>query len=402
MQSSPFRALGHYRVLPQIAGWKSLIVAFAARAPYAMIPLGVMTAVSATTGSVAEGGYATASVALSTSIAGPLIGKWADRRGQHLPLRILTPLNALALLGLSLAVANGFSGLPLYALGVLVGATSLPIGSFTRSRWISHTTVPHELNAALSYESMADELVFVLGPALVGIAASAAAPTAPLFLAFALIASAGLIFAYSSPRTHTKQSLAAPAGPGVLRVLWAVSPSIVVMTSIGMFFGATQAATTMRAEIAGAQGLAGLVYAAMGVGSAAMAIMTVAIPERISLPQRLLIGGLGMAIFIAVVGVMPNLGLTALALAIAGMFVGPSMVTAFTVSERLAPEGGVAIAMTSMQSSITIGVSIGSAVGGSIAQNFTDTPTFLAAAVTGIVLALVGLTLSSCQFLANR
>ena len=156
-------------MLPQIAGWKSLIVAFAARAPYAMIPLGVMTAVTASTGSVAQGGYATAAVALSTAIAGPLIGKWADRAGQDKPLRVLTPFNALAL---------------------------------TRSRWISQTNVPHELGAALSYESMADELVFVLGPALVGIAASAAFASAPLFLAFLLVASAGLTFALTAPRTH--------------------------------------------------------------------------------------------------------------------------------------------------------------------------------------------------------
>ena len=402
MQSSPFRALGNYRVLPQIAGWKSLIVAFAARAPYAMIPLGVMTAVTASTGSVAQGGYATASVALSTAIAGPLIGKWADRAGQDKPLRVLTPFNALALLGMFLAVVNGLEGLPLYAVGVLVGMTSLPIGSFTRSRWIVQTNVPHELSAALSYESMADELVFVLGPALVGIAASAAFASAPLFLAFLLVATAGLTFALTAPRTKRDQSQQTTKGPGVLQVLWAVAPSIITMTAIGTYFGATQAATTMRSEIAGAPTVAGLVYATMGVGSAIMAIMTVAVPERIGLPTRLVVGGAGMALMMALTGLVTPLGWTAVTLFLCGLFVGPSMVTAFTVTERLAPKGGVAIAMTSMQSSVTIGVSLGSGFGGSIAQNFGDSPAYFATAAAASVVALVGLALNLRNRKKNR
>lgn len=401
MQTSPFRALTHYRVLPQLAGWKSLVIAFAARAPYAMIPLGTMTAVISSTGSVALGGYATAAVALSTAIAGPLIGKWADRRGQDIPLRILTPINALALLGLFLAVTNGLQGIALYAICVAVGVTSLPIGSFTRSRWISQTSVPHELGAALSYESMADELVFVLGPALVGIAASAAAPSAPLLLAFLLVGSAGIAFALTAPRTRPERK-SIDKGPGVAKVLWAVAPSILAMTAIGTYFGATQAATTMRAELAGSTTLAGLIYATMGLGSAVMAIMTVAIPEQINLPMRLLVGGSGMVIAMATVALMPSLGFTALILVACGLFVGPSMVTAFTVTEKLAPAGGVAIAMTSMQSSVTIGVSLGSAVAGSIAQKFGDDPAYFFTAGVASVVAFVGLGLLVRRGQKNR
>lgn len=394
MQTSPFRALTHYRVLPQIAGWKALIIAFAARAPYAMIPLGTMTAVTASTGSVAEGGFATGAVALSTAIAGPMIGKWADSSGQNYPLKILTPMNALAILGLFGAVYWGLSGIALYAVCVGVGVTSLPIGSFTRSRWIAHTSIPRELAAALSYESTADELVFVLGPALVGIAASAAEPSAPLALAFCLTASAGLLFAYSSPRTPLPSpAQSATDKPRVLAVVRAVIPSILVMTSIGTFFGATQAATTIRSELFGSPTAAGLVYAAMGLGSAVMAILTVAIPATITLPMRLAIGGSGMTVMMLLASVMPTLWLTAIVLTACGLFVGPSMVTAFSLTEILAPKRGIAIAMTSMQSSVTIGVSLGSAVDGAIAQSYGDFPAYLFAAAVAVVVGVVGLVL---------
>ncbi|MDO5719114.1 MAG: MFS transporter [Actinomycetaceae bacterium] len=394
MQTSPFRALTHYRVLPQIAGWKALVVAFAARAPYAMIPLGTMTSVTASTGSVAEGGLATATVALSTAIAGPLIGKWADSSGQNYPLKTLTPINALAVLALFGAVYWGFSGIALYAVCVGVGVTSMPIGSFTRSRWISQTSMPRELAAALSYESTADELVFVLGPALVGIAASAAEPSAPLVLAFSLIASAGMLFAYGSPRLRAPSSAPATTDkPGVLSVVRSVIPSVIVMAAIGTFFGATQAATTMRSELLGSPTSAGLVYAAMGLGSAVMAILTVAIPQTITLPVRLVVSGTGMTLIMLLATAMPSLWLTAIALTACGLFVGPSMVTAFSLTEILAPKRGIAIAMTSMQSSVTVGVSLGSALNGAIAESYGDVPAYLFASAVAVVVAAVGLGL---------
>ena len=53
VQSSPLSALAQYKILPQISGGLSMVMAVAARAPYAMIPLGTMTAITASTGSVA-------------------------------------------------------------------------------------------------------------------------------------------------------------------------------------------------------------------------------------------------------------------------------------------------------------------------------------------------------------
>lgn len=405
MQSSPFRALTHYRVLPQIAGWKYLVVAFAARAPYAMIPLGTMTAFTIGTGSVSTGAYATAAVALSTAIAGPLIGKWADTAGSWRPLSILTPINAVALGILFLAALRGITGLTMLLACIFAGATCIPIGSFTRSRWVAQTTLPRQLAAALSYESMADELVFVLGPALVGIAASLAAPAAPLGLAFVLVATAGLLFAAmnrpaadtvrhtpaSAPRSDTSSAIAKPS---VLKVLLAVSASIVIMVCIGSYFGATQTATTQRAGLAGSPTLAGLVYAMMGLGSAVMAIMTVMIPERISLPQRVAIGGGGMLLGMVVVSFLSDLAITGIFLTACGLFVGPTMVTAFSLTELLAPPGGIGVAMTSMQSSVTIGVSLGAGVAGPIAEGYGDRAAFWIPAGAAALICLIGIGLS--------
>ena len=395
MQSSPLSALAHYKTLFAISSGRAMALAVAARAPYAMIPLGTMTAITSSTGSVASGGLATGVVSVATAVASPLIGRWADRRGQRFVLRLLTPLNALALVGLLVAALSRWDGPLLWLACLVVGATSLPIGSFTRARWIGAAKHPRDLSTAFSYESTVDELVFVLGPAFVGIAASAAIPAAPLALAAALVVFAGMPFAITAPavidvpvaettgRTH----------PSIARVLWAVIPAIIIMTCIGTFFGSVQAAVTERSLDLDLASRAGLVYALMGVGSAATALLAVVIPASVRLSTRVLVGGMGMAAFILVSWTQGSLVLTALTLLVTGLFVGPTMVTAFSVAERRSPAGGTGVAMTAMQSSITIGVSLGAAAGGALAAAEGDTGAFFLAATAALVIAATGVVM---------
>ncbi len=384
--------LAQYKVLPQISSGSAMALAVAARAPYAMIPLGTMTAVTASTGSVATGGLATAFVSIALAIASPLIGRWADRQGQRFVLSLLTPINALALALLVYTSASGIDGPLLWLSCILAGATSLPIGSFTRTRWVTMVSNQRELNTALSYESTVDEMVFVLGPALVGIAASAAVPVAPLVLAATLVLAAGVPFAMTAPG-KLDAAEEESGRPGIIRVLWAVAPAIGVMFCIGMFFGSVQTGTTERALALGSASTAGLVYAVMGIGSAFMALMVVAIPESVRISTRVMVGGLGMTLFILTTTAgSHSLLLTAGALLLTGLFVGPTMVTAFGITEKLAPRGGTAVAMTSMQSAITIGISVGSSVGGTLALSGAG-HSYMFAAAAALVIVAIGVTL---------
>ncbi len=394
MHASPFRALARYRLLPSLVGWPALLIALGARAPFAMIPLGTMTAVTAATGSVATGGLATGIVSVSAAVASPLIGRWADRHGQRGVLLVLAPLAAAALMALYLAARWAWSGPALALVCVAAGATTLPIGSFTRARWVALTRTPHELGAAFSYESMADELTFVLGPALVGVAASLAAPSSPLLIAMVLVLVATIPFALTAPRPA-----AAPGDrhegphPSIGRVLRSVAPAIAVMVSIGALFGSTQAATTARAEALGQPGVAGLVYAVMGVGSATMSLLVVLLPDSLRLSHRILIGGAAVAALISLVAAQSGLVGTALCLLLVGAFVGPTMVTAFSLAEHLAPSGGLSVAMTSLSASVTVGVSLGSTIGGRLATSPGPVGAFALGAAAGLVIAVTGAAL---------
>lgn len=429
MQSSPFRALTHYRLLPALAGWPFLIFAFGARAAYAMIPLGTLTAVTVSTGSVAQGGFATGVVAIATAIAVPLIGRWADTSGHRAPLLILTPLNALALAGLFICTTYPAPTAALYLACTAVGCTSSPIGALARSQWVSRVQTPQQMAAALSYESMADELVFVLGPALVGIAASTANATIPLLLATILVATFGMAFALRTPRRPDPtaapgspeaetlgaannngieqgpgpaETLAVAPSPSIGSIVTLVFPCIIVAVTIGFFFGATQAGLTMRMQLLGEPTTAGLIYALMGVGSAVMAILSVLIPEHISLAQRLMIGGCGLFLFMSATALSTHLALTCFLLLVCGLFIGPTLVTNFSIVEVLAPTQAMAVAMTLMQSALTVGTSSGSAVGGYVAQTWGDVPALITTSIMTLVITGVGIALKVGKSKKNR
>lgn len=432
MVSSSPNALARYRSLPSISSGPWMALAMAARAPYAMIPLGTMTAITVSTGSIATGGLASGLVAAASAVAGPLIGRAADRSGQRLVLTILTPINAIALTLLLVAALMSWDGPLLWAICLMTGGSAVPVGSFTRARWVELARDPKDLSTALSYESTVDELSFVLGPALVGIAASTAFSAAPLAIAAALVALAGIPFALTTPRrdrtaasegadagarSHTSgramtgeipaigsvpseapfsehpmpASVAASApAPSIQRVLLAVLPAIVVMVCIGAFFGSVQAGTTERADVLGAAGSAGIVYAFMGLTSAFTALLVVLLPDSMTLAARVLIGGAGMAVFVALTAFMGTLTTTGITLMLAGLFIGPTMVTAFSLTERRTPPGGTGVAMTSMQSSVTVGQAAGAALGGVLAAVIGAHGAFGLAAVVSVVIALVG------------
>jgi predicted MFS family arabinose efflux permease len=404
-----------------------MALAVAARAPYAMIPLGTMTAFTVSSGSVATGGLAAGFVAVTSAVAGPLIGRAADRLGPRPVLLTLTPLNAVLLALLLVAALQGWTGPALWAVCIGTGATAIPVGSFARVRWVALARDPRDLATALSYESTIDEMSFVLGPALVGIAASSAFPAAPLALAAVLVALAGIPFAATTRRdappaepartitgeipaigavaseaplsstdrpAERQGSTSAPpeqvAHPPIPRVLLAVLPAIIVMTCIGVFFGSVQAGTTERAVLAGAAGSAGLVYAVMGIGSAIMALLVVMLPATFTTAARILVGGLGMLVFIAVAAPLSSLSLLTVLLLGAGVFIGPTLVTAFTLAQQRTPPGGTGVAMTSMQSSVTVGQAAGSSVGGALAAGIGPAGAFALAALVSLIVASVG------------
>ncbi|WP_336500650.1 MFS transporter [Microbacterium paraoxydans] len=363
----------------RLAGLPYFLIAFIARLPFAMMVVGVLTVVVSARGSLSLGGLTSAAVGLGTACFGPLLGAAADRFGQRTVLLALAFGNAAMLLLFTAVVygpaADGF--VLLAAIGI--GATAPQVAPLSRSRLVTMIgeRMPAERRArtvsgTMAYESAADETVFVFGPFLVGVLASALAPWAPLVGAAVLtLVFVGAFALHPSGRHVSQDRTDDGRAPSAVSELFRPQLLIVVLgiLGVGIFFGTMLTSLTSFMADLGAPEQAGLLYGVMGVGSAVLALGVAWLPVRFSLRARwlvfsgvLLAGSLLLGIVDSPAGMM-------LALAIMGIGIGPTLVTQYSFGAARSPRGRSATVMTMLGSGVVVGQSIGAAVAGEIAES---------------------------------
>ena len=407
---------GRFARLPLLAGRSFIPLGLFARLPLAMLTVGALTLVTAVTGSYAVGGAAAGAVGIGSALGAPVLGALADRLGQRPVLLFSAVFNTLAVTALILAaylVPGGrelAAALPVLAAAFVSGASCPQVGPLARVRWMALSSrrggAGHadDLDTALSYESTADELTFVLGPALVGILASLINPWLPLALAAALTLT--LVPAFAVHPTHS----AVPRTPARSRSAWAaarqrrkeltagqrvagfaaVGLPVLAMVCMGTFFGATQTSLSSFAASFATSELAGLLYAVMGLSSAAAALSVAYWPRRFGVNARWLACAALMAGLAALL-LLPSTALPMiLVLLVLGLPVGPLMVTVFAIGGLVAPAGKLGTVMTALASGIVAGTAVGSSVAGRLAQDFGYSAAFLVPVCAAAALFLLG------------
>jgi MFS family permease len=381
-----------------------------------MLTVGALTLVTSVSGSYAIGGTAAGAVGIGSALGAPVLGGLADRHGQRVVLLIAAVINAFAVLTLILAaywvpVAGAQAqSAPVLVVALIAGASCPQVGPLARVRWMALTArgsavnKAKDLDTALSYESTADELTFVLGPALVGILASLVAPWLPLALAAALTVT--LVPAFAVHRTHLAvprarrpriQDKPAEKQPGMkgqarlsLRTTGLVALPVAAMVCMGTFFGSTQTGLSSFAAGFATSELAGLLYAVMGLSSAAAAMSVAYWSRRFSVGMRWLASAAlmtGLAPLLLLPSTAPPM---ILILLILGLPVGPLMVTVFAIGGLVAPVGKSGTVMTALASGIVAGTAVGSSVAGHLAQDQGYSAAFLVPVSAAAALFLLG------------
>ena len=389
---------GRYARLPQLAGRGFLPIAFLARLPLAMATVGALTLATSVTGSYAAGGLAAGAVGVGSALGGPLMGHLADRAGQRPVLLVSALLHVVAVVLLLLSAlvpgaADGPAVPPVVAAALLVGATCPQVSPLARVRWRGLTGGDRrELDTALSYESTADELTFVLGPALVGLLASLVAPWAPFALAAAL--TLGTVWAFAVHPTHR----AAPASTRTARRT-AVRPTgrervlvlvpVLGMVAMGTFFGAVQNGLSAFGGSFGAQSAAGLLYAVLGISSAAAALSVAWWPQRFRPAARWVAGAAAMTALSLLLLLPDGIAPMLLVLLLAGIPVGPVMVTIYTIGGDAARPERLGTVMTLLASGVVLGTALGAALAGALAETAGHRGAFAAAVGAALAMLLV-------------
>nr|WP_312875991.1 MFS transporter [Arthrobacter terrae] len=364
-----------------------------------------MTLVTGVSGSYAIGGFAAGAVGVGSAVGAPVLGFLADKFGQRRVLLTAAVLNALALSAVVILTyrAGDFAAPAVASVltaAFLSGATSPQVGPLARVRWMSLSLrLPagqrdDAVETALSYESTADELTFVMGPALVGILASLVASWLPLILAAAMTLTLVSLFAVHPTEAavlrHRKPfpgENAETAQP--VRLAWIAIP-VLGMLCMGTFFGATQTGLIAFSGSFGSSDLAGLLYAVMGLSSAVAALSMAYWPARFSHPRRWLFVSALMVAFAALLLLPASVPVMIAVLFVLGTPVGPAMVTMFSIGGMLAPKQWLGTIMTALASGIVAGTAVGSSMAGALAQTSGYGAAFLVSICAAVGLFILG------------
>jgi MFS family permease len=340
--------------------------------PMSMFGLGTVLLIAAETGSYGLAGIVAAAGSVGYAICAPLAARLADRFGQR---RVLVPLSAffaactLALIGCAELHA------PLWALlitGGLAGASMPSIGSMVRTRWSALLGDSPLLHTAFSLESVADETIFIVGPALVTLLATEVYPAAGVGVAMVACVTGTLLFA-AQRRTEPPVVRAVPRGAagtaGAAR--FAIpSPGLVTLAPVyfclGAMFATIDLSTVDFAQEHGHKPLAGFILGAYALGSATGGLWygsrTWAAPAQRRFAVALCLVAAGTATFWA----MPGLVVLAAVIFCSGLCISPMFITGFGLISEQAPAGRRTEALAWLTSAIAVGVAAGSAIAGQV------------------------------------
>src|SRR6516225_6966045 len=159
---------------------------FIAQMPMSMFGLGTVLLIAALTGRYGLAGVVAAAGSVGYAVAAPQFAKLTDRYGQRRVLRPQVMVFTAATVAL-MVLAEARAPLAVVVISsLLAGATMPSIGPMVRARWSALLGGTARLHTAFSLESVADEIIFMVGPVVVAVLATDVYPAAGLAAALLL------------------------------------------------------------------------------------------------------------------------------------------------------------------------------------------------------------------------
>lgn len=357
--------------------WRFSAAGVIGRMPMAMFGLGTVLLISAGTGRYAVAGSVAASGSLGAAVCAPQVARLVDRLGQRRVLLPLCLVFAVAVAGLVVAVQSHAPDWALFIPGAVGGASMPALGPMVRARWSVLLAGSPRLHTAFSLESVADELCYVVGPAVVTLLATQVHPAAGVTAAAALCLAGTLWFASQRDTEPPPRPRRVPAGypertrltPPARRFSLA-APGLAVLTPVYVFLGAmfvtVDLSTVAFAASFGHKALAGLLLACWacgsGVGGLWYGTRNWRAPawRRFAITQALTVAG------VWTFGAVPNLITLALVQFACGMAIAPTLIAGYSLMESQAWPGRTTEAMTWLNTGIGVGVACGATGAGFI------------------------------------
>ena len=394
---SPRTVFSPYAQLFTVPGTRAFSAAgLVARVPMTTMGLGSVLLVEGESGSYALAGAVAGTNALSFAVGSPQWARVMDRRGQGPVLRVTALLFLVTGLAFVTAVVTDAPHWTWFALSAATGLVSANVGSVVRSRWADALPEAEQRQTAFAFESVADEVVFVVGPPVVTFLAALVAPPAGFLTGLVIGVCGSLVLSRLEatapavvPRVHGQ------ARAGVLSAgLVAIS---VTYLAIGTVFGAMDVVVVGFAEAQGSSVTAGVALSAYAAGSLVAGLVYGVLRLPFSLVTRFLVTSALFALVaqaLLLVGSLPALvGIAFLA----GLTIAPVLVAGLSVVESRVDRSSLTEALTWTTTGLTVGVTAGSALAGAAVDGWGAETAFavpaLGAALTGLLAVAAWLVL---------
>lgn len=348
-----------------------------ARLPLSMTGLGIVLLVSARTGSYADAGVVAAVTVVAAAAANPVLARLMDRRGQGVVLPAAGAGTALALTLLIWSVEAGWPVGWTWLCAAVGGACYPPYGSAVRARWASTVRDRSQLSTAFALEGSADEAVFLVGPVLVTLAATAVHPAAGLALSIVCGLAGGLLLVAQRSTAPTPSPMHGRAGAQQPLRWDTLLPLCVVTIGLGCLFGSVEIVTVAFAEASGSRAWAGWLLAVWATGSlcAGLALGTLPGPGRPLL--RLRVGAALLTTTVALGALATGPLAYGVLLLLSGITIAPTLISATTLAEQASPPARLTEGITWMTTGLTVGVAPGAALAGLVLDGWGVSAAFL-------------------------
>ena len=391
---SPRTLFGPYVRLFAVRGAAAFSTAgWLARLPMPILGLGAVLLVEAESGSYGLAGAVAGTLALVGSLVSPLWARAMDRRGQGGILQVAFTGYLLSGVAFVAAVTGGAPVWLWFVLSGLTGACGPNIGSLVRARW-AHALDGEQRQTAFAFESVVDEVVFVLGPPLVTFIATLVNPPVG-FLTGVVIGFCGAMWL---SRLRDSEPPVQPADPTAPRRTSVVGLPVVLLVgatylALGAVFGAMDVVVVAFAEAEGSPALAGVALSVYAGGSLVAGLVYGVLRLRASLLARFLacavLFGLAAQLLLTVSSLPVLLGVAFLS----GLAIAPVLVSGMSLVESRVPRWALTEALTWVVTGLTLGLTVGSALAGAVVDAAGAEDAFAVpaiAAALSAVLALAG------------
>ncbi|MDF9504006.1 MFS transporter [Bacillus cereus] len=381
-----------YREIFSAPGTKGFSLAgFIARMPISMMGIGIVTMLSQVSGDYWLAGAVAATFTLSSALLAPHISRMADQLGQS---RILLPTTGISVFFTILLLLCTKYEAPYWTLflSALCAGCMPNMSAMVRARWTKLYRGSHKLHTAFSFESVVDEICFIIGPVLsVSLSVMFFPEAAPLLSSVFLTIGVCLFTMQKSteppvhPRDITNNGTVFKIGS--LRVL------VFTLIAIGTIFGTIDVVSVAFAEQQGNTVAASFVLSVYAIGSCLAGLIFGTLKLNTPPYNQFLI-----AVTLSMITMLPLVFVNSITWLVvivffAGLSVAPTMIITMGLVEKIVPESKITEGMTWAITGLGIGVSLGSAIAGLVIDNFEAHVGFNVAIIAGglaLTIALLG------------